>query len=183
MRLLALGLLALVLAAPASAASPRLGLFDLDSGLAKASRNVYGDVHLSSSRSALAHRAPGATIARCAAGCRLGHGWLAFAKQPLLTSRAFAGPVRVAPGSKGWSVSVALTPAGRARWRRLAELAGQYKARVGLPPVYAVVLNGTIYAVPLATDIRLRRGTLVLGAFTKAAARIVRSAVDKSLGR
>ena len=177
MRLVALGLLALAFAGRASAATPHFGLFDLGTGLAQASHNVYGDVRVSTSRSALARRAHGATLVRCAADCRLGRGWLAFAKKPLLTGAVLAGPVRAHPGRNGWSVSVALTPAGRSAWLRVAAAGRRYAARAGIQPVYAVVLNGTIAAVVYGNDLRLAGATLELAGFTKQAARTV----DKSL--
>src|SRR5690348_9071232 len=92
--LIALAAIAVSVPLSASAAAPRFGLFDVNKGLAKASQNVYGDVQVSASRAALARRAGGATIVRCGGDCRLGRGWLAFAKAPLLTARDVDGAVR-----------------------------------------------------------------------------------------
>jgi hypothetical protein len=165
------GLAGFVPAAPAAAAEPRFALFDVDAGLAPASRNVYGDVNVEPSRAALVRRARGATVVRCGSDCRFGRGWLAFAKRPLLTARDVAGAARAQRGAAGWSVRVRLTPRGVADVRRLRAAASSQKARTGLPPVYAVVLDGRIDATPLATQLRLRGTTLVLGGFTRAAAR------------
>jgi hypothetical protein len=169
--ILAVAAIAVAIPLSASAATPRFGLFDLDAGLAHASRNVYGDVKVSASRASLARRARGATIVRCSGECRLGHGWLAFAKAPLLTARDLAGAVRAHAGAVGWNVSVRLTPRGAARVRRLLRSASSQKARTGLPPVYAVVLDGTISATPLATDLRAHGSTLELAGFTRGDAR------------
>jgi hypothetical protein len=170
MRLVALCLLALFVAAPASAATPRFGFFDLGADVAKASKNVYGDVRIATSRDALERRAPDATIVHCAAECRLGTGWLAFAKPSRLTLRDL-GPARAHPGLRGWSLSVELSARGRTAWKRVAAAIKQQTARSGLPPVYAVVLDGTILATPYANELRLKGSTLELTGFEKAAAK------------
>jgi hypothetical protein len=171
MRYFALVVVALLLAAPAAAATPRFGLFDLGADAAKASHNVYGDVQVAASRAALARKAHGATLVRCAAGCRLGRGWLAFAKAPSLT-RTDLGGAKASLGQRGWTVSVALTARGQARWKRLAAQARRSAARSGLPPVYAVVVDGSILALPFANELRVRKGTLSLVGFTKAGAKL-----------
>src|SRR5262249_42348935 len=155
---------ALVFTSSASAATPRFGFFNLGTDVAGASKNFYGDVRIATSRDALARRAPGATIVRCGANCRLGAGWLAFAKPSKLTLRDL-GPARAHPGSRGWSVSVELSPRGLAAWKRLAAAIKQQTARSGLSPVYAVVLDGTILATPYANELSLKNGTLVLTGF------------------
>jgi hypothetical protein len=168
-RVLALVVLVLATASPASAAAPRFGVYDLGD-LAKPSHNVYGDVRVSTDRGALVRDAPGATVVRCAAGCRLGAGWLAFAKGPSLT----AGDVRSARaqlGRRGWTVSVSLTAHGQARWQRIAGAAKRYAVRTGLPPVYAIVVEGSILAAPFANELHAGKGTLMLTGFTQAGAR------------
>jgi preprotein translocase subunit SecD len=170
MRLLVPALAALVLAAPASAAGPRFGLFDLDSGLARASHTVYGDVKVSPDASALARKAPGATVVRCGDQCRLGTGFVAFSEGPLLTARDIAAP-RAHPGLRGWNVSVTLTAHGRAAWARLSRTLRLTTRSTGLQPVLAIVLDGTIYALPFASDLRHTGTTLELAGFTPAGAR------------
>src|ERR1700687_6235673 len=136
MRLIALLSLALVFAAPASAAAPRFGLFDLNA-LARASHNIYGDVKVSQRMTALR-----GTVVHCGTGCRFGSGWLAFAQGPGLAAgdgqaaspagRAGAGwpafakgpslaagdvkSARAHSGRIGWSVDLGLTARGRSRW-------------------------------------------------------------------
>jgi hypothetical protein len=170
MRLLAPALAALVLAAPAAAAEPRFGLFDLDGGLARASTNAFGDVKVAADPGALARRAPGATVVRCGDQCRLGRGYLAFAKAPLLTARDVAAP-KPHPGLRGWAVTVRLTAHGRAAWLRLFRDIREATQRNGVQPVLAIVLDGTIYALPFATDLRHSGATLDLAGFTEAGAR------------
>lgn len=153
----------LALAAPASAAAPRFGLFDLHD-LAKASRNEFGDVKPT-------RRVPAAPFAvECGAGCRLGSGWLGF-EQPVGPS---AGDIRSAsagPGSIGWSVRLDLTARGRSRWRAYAAVAQARAKRAGVPDVLAVVFRGRILAAPLASTIRLVHGRLDVPGFTPAGAR------------
>src|SRR3954451_19647015 len=67
---------ALALAAPAAAATPRFALFDLQSDLAHVSRNAFGDVDVKPAAVLRGH----GTLVRCAAWCRFGDGWLAFAR-------------------------------------------------------------------------------------------------------
>ena len=90
MRLVSLLLLALVFAAPAAAAGPRFGLFDL-SDLSRTSHNEFGDVRVSQRTTALR-----GTVVHCGTGCRFGSGWLAFAKAPSLN----AGDVVYIPGNE-----------------------------------------------------------------------------------
>jgi hypothetical protein len=161
---------ALVLAAPASAAAPRFGLFDLHD-LGKASRNEFGDVKP-------AHRLPKAAFAvECGAGCRFGPGWLGFTRLVGPT----AADIRTAstgPGRIGWSLRLGLSPRGQARWRSYARVATARARKAGVPDVVAVVVGGRILATPLADTIRLAHGQLDLPGFTPA---IARSAV-KALG-
>src|SRR5580765_439732 len=77
MRILGVLVVMLALAGPASAATPRFGIFDLQSDLANASKNDFGDVKVASRELSLAAKAPDATLVRCARDCRFGPGWLA----------------------------------------------------------------------------------------------------------
>jgi hypothetical protein len=163
MRLFALLSLALVFAAPAAAAGPRFGLFDLND-LARASQNSYGDIKVAQRATALR-----GTVVRCGASCRFGTGWLAFAKAPGLN----AGDVvsaKAHSGRIGWSVDLRLTARGLARWTAFSKIAAQGAKSSGFPDVLAVVVNGEILAVPYANDVRYKNGTLELVGFSRAAA-------------
>jgi hypothetical protein len=163
MRFIALAALTLALAAPASAAAPRFGLFDLHD-LSKASRNEFGDVQPT-------RRIPTATFAvECGAGCRLGSGWLGFNRLAGPT----AGDIRstsAGPGRIGWSVRLGLTARGQARWRALARVAAAHAKKAGVPDVLAVVVGGRILAAPFADTLRLTHGHLDVPGFTPASAR------------
>ncbi|HEY2373936.1 MAG TPA: hypothetical protein VGH82_15545 [Gaiellaceae bacterium] len=164
MRFVAILVAAVTLAAPASATAPRFGLFDLHD-LSKASRNEFGDVKPT-------QRIPPAPFAvECAAGCRLGSGWLGFTRLVGPTAAdirsASAGPGRI-----GWSVRLDLTARGRARWRAFAKVAAARARKAGVPDVLALVVGGRILAAPLADTLRLMRGRLDVPGFTPANARI-----------
>jgi hypothetical protein len=163
MRFVAIALLALTLVAPASAAAPRFGVFDLHD-LSKSSRNEFGDVKPTP-------RAPQAPFAvECGAGCRLGTGWLGFTRLVGPTAAdlrsASAGPGRI-----GWSVRLGLTARGQARWRAFAKIAAARAQKAGVPDVVAVVVAGRILAAPLASTLHLVRGQLDVPGFTPANAR------------
>jgi hypothetical protein len=163
MRIAALLLVALAFAAPAAAAGPRFAVFDLRD-LAQASHNVFGDVKVA--------KRPGAlrgTVVRCAAGCRFGSGWLAFAKAPSLEAADVASAKPV-PGRYGWSVDLTLTAPGRARWSPFAKAAAARERRDGVPDVLAVVVGGSILALPYASDTRYEGGTLRVSGFARAGA-------------
>jgi hypothetical protein len=163
MRLVALLAVLLVFAAPAAAAGPRFGLFDL-SDLAPASHNMYGDVKVSQRATALR-----GTVVRCGDGCRFGSGWLAFAKGPSLT----AGDVvsaKAHSGRIGWSVDLGLSARGLSRWTAFSKLAAMRARSSGLPDIVAVVVDGEIVALPYANDVRHKNGTLELVGFSRAAA-------------
>src|SRR5690242_20362691 len=163
MRYLAVVVLALALAAPAAAAVPRFGLFDLHD-LAKSSRNEFGDVKV-------AARQPSAGFAvRCAAGCRFGSGWLAFthAVGPDL------GQVRsasAAAGRIGWSLRLALNARGQSAWLAYQRVANRRDRNTGVPDVVTVVAGGRILGAAYAEQVRLRKGVLDLPGFTRANAR------------
>jgi hypothetical protein len=162
MRYAAIFLAALALVGPAAASTPRFGLFNLDADLSRASRNEFGDVKV-------ARRADGLTgvVVRCGAGCRLGSGWLAFAKRPSLS----AGDVRGATahrGRIGWSVDLSLSTRGRARWAAVSKSAARHFRSSGVPDVLAVVVAGSIVAAPFASDVRMKNGSLELVGFHRA---------------
>jgi len=169
MRLVALFLVALALASPAAAATPRFGLFDLNSDLSHASRNEFGDIKLAKRPGAL----PGIVV-RCATGCRFGYGgagWLAFSKPPSLR----AGDVRGATaslGRVGWSLHLRLTARGLARWTALARAAHGRQRSLGVPDVFVVVVDGAIVAAPFANEIRAKGGSVELVGFHRADARL-----------
>src|SRR5437660_1125207 len=163
MRLVALLSVLLVFAAPATAAGPSFGLFDLHD-LARASHNVYGDVKVSQRVTALR-----GTVVHCGTGCRFGRGWLAFAKGPSLT----AGDVvsaKAHSGRIGWSVDLGLTARGKSRWTAISKVAMQREKSSGFPDVLVVVVNGEIVSVPYANNVRYKNGTLELTGFSRAAA-------------
>jgi hypothetical protein len=161
MRLVPLLAVLLVFAAPAAAAAPRFGLFDLND-LARASHNSYGDVKVSQRATALR-----GTVVHCGTGCRFGSGWLAFAKAPSLN----AGDVvsaKAHAGRIGWSVDLGLTARGLVRWTAFSKVAAQRAKSSGFPDVLVVVVNGDILAAPYANDVRHKNGTLELVGFSRA---------------
>jgi hypothetical protein len=163
MRVFALLLLALVFAAPATAAGPRFGLFDLND-LARASHNAYGDVKVSQRATALR-----GTVVRCGTGCRFGNGWLAFAKAPTLNAGNVVS-AKAHSGRIGWSVDLGLTARGKIRWTAFDRLAKQHAKSSGFPDVLAVVIDGQIHAAPYANELRYKNGTLELVGFSRSAA-------------
>jgi hypothetical protein len=166
MRVLLIGIAALVLAGPAAAA-PRLGLYDLSADLASASKNTFGDVAVHP-RAVLAGKG---TLVRCGAWCRLGSGWLALAAAAPRLGGGDISKARPLRRRIGWSVELTLTRRGRAAWKRLTAQAALHVRRRGVPPVYAVVANRTIVALPYANGIRVRGRVLELPGFTAAGAR------------
>jgi hypothetical protein len=163
MRLAALVLATLTLAAPAAAAGPQFGIFDLHD-LAPASHNLYGDVKVARSHAAL-H----GFVVHCGSDCRFGSGWLAFARGPGLEPGDVASAKALA-GRFGWTVQLALTARGRAHWTAFSKLAAARLRSVGVPDVFAVVAGGSIVALPYANGVRYRRGTLDLAGFSRAGA-------------
>jgi hypothetical protein len=165
----AVALAALALAGGAFAGTPRFALFDVHTGLAAASHNVFGDVKVWQRESALARHAQGATLVRCGRECTFGAGWLAFAQEPALA----AGDVvsaRTHRGRPGWSVVLALSARGRktfARFERRAALSGRSR---GVPDALVLVLDGTIVAQPYATQIRADGTTVEIPGFSRASA-------------
>jgi len=162
MRYAAILLAALALVGPATASTPRFGLFNLDSDLSRTSRNEFGDVEVAKTADGLT-----GVVVRCGAGCRLGAGWLAFSRRPHLS----AGDVRGATahrGRVGWSVELRLSPGGRTRWAAFSRSAARHFRTSGVPDVLAVVVDGSIVAAPFASDVRAKGATLELVGFHRA---------------
>jgi hypothetical protein len=163
----AAALAALALAGGASAGTPRFALFDVHSGLAAASHNSFGDVKVWKRESALALRAHGATLVRCGGDCTFGTGWLAFSQKPALS----AGDVVTAKAHRtrtGWSVVLGLSARGKtglARFQRRAALSASAR---GVPDALALVLDGTIVAQPLASQIHPGTTTVAFPGFSRA---------------
>ena len=158
---------ALLLAGSASAATPRLALFDVHRDLATASHNAFGDVKIWKRRSALARHAGGATLVRCGTDCTFGTGWLAFAGPPALSASEVVG-AKAHRVRLGWGVVLTLTAQGRAgmaRFQRLASLSGKTR---GVPDALVLVLEGTIVAQPLASQLGYGRATVEIPGFSRA---------------
>ena len=173
MRLLTVLVCALALAAPAAAATPPFGVFDLQTDLAAASRNAYGDVAAKPRAAVAGH----GLVVHCGSDCRFGRGWLAFAVRPALTGAdVTAARVRFSKRT-GWTVALSLRPAAQARWaafaRRVA-FAGRHR---GVPDVLVVVARGEVVAAPLSTEVAASPGGVTLSGFSRASARALASAV------
>ena len=167
MRRLALPLVVLALAAPASAAAaPRFALWDLQTDLSTASRNVYGDVDVKP----LGAVATRGTAVRCGAWCRFGSGWLAFRTAPRLDAADVAGARVAYARRKGWFVDLTLRPAAAPRWAAFAAHVRNGTKLRGVPDVLVVVAGGQIAASPLATQVTSARGVVTLTGFSRAGA-------------
>src|SRR6059058_5423413 len=104
MRYLAIILTALALAPSAAAATPSFTLWDLQTDLAHASRNAFGDVQVKPRAAVAPHGIP----VRCAAWCRFGSGWLAFRADPHLKSADVAAAAVRYTRRLGWTVQLTL---------------------------------------------------------------------------
>jgi hypothetical protein len=147
---------ALVLAAGASASTPRFAVFDVHHDLAHASHNVYGDVKIWKRRSALASRAHGAMLIRCGSACTFGAGWLAFSSAPALSAGSVSAS-RTHRTKVGWSVVLTLTAHGRASWAAFDRRATHSSATRGVPDALVLVLDGDVVAQPLANQVSGRQ--------------------------
>jgi hypothetical protein len=158
---------ALVLTAGASAAAPRVALFDLRTDVAQASHNSFGDLRVWKNRAALAKRAPEATLVRCAGSCTFGKGWLAFKRKPALVSGDIASARAYRIRGLTWALSLELTPRGIARWaaftRRTAKSATEY----GIADALVLAVDGSVAGQPLADQIQAKKGTLRIGALDR----------------
>jgi hypothetical protein len=174
-RFLLLAVVVLAVAPAASAAAPRFAVYDLQTDLAHASRNPYGDVQVRP-HAALAGKG---TLVRCGTWCRFGPGWLAFRA----TSRLAPGGVSRASvrytKHKGWTVQLALNRPAAASWTRLAR---QLKAGArlrGVPDVLVVTVGDRIAAAPFATQVTASGGTLTLTGFSRASAKALENALKR----
>ena len=173
MRILAVSLAALALAGPAAASTPPFGVFDLQSDLAAASHNAYGDV-AAKPRAAVTGRG---TVVHCGAWCRFGKGWLAFAVKPALAGGDVSSARVRYSKQMGWTVIVSLHPAAQARWAAFAKrvaFAGRHR---GVPDVLIVVTRGENAAAPLSTEVTAAHGDVTLAGFSRASARALVSAL------
>ena len=171
MRVLAAVLCALTLAGPAAAAGPSFGVFDLQHDLAGASRDTFGDVAVKP-RTAVAGKG---VLVRCAAWCRFGTGWVAFAVPPALTASDLSTASASFSKRLGWHVRVTLRPAAEARWHAFAVRVAAAGRRRGVPEVLVVVVRGQIAATPLYSQIAAAHGVLTLTGFSRASAKALAS--------
>jgi hypothetical protein len=172
-RLIVVILAALSLAGPATAATPSFGVFDLQTDLAAASHNAYGDVAVKPRAAVEGH----GVLAHCGSSCRFGSGWLAFGVRPALT-RADVTAARAQFSKRaGWTVALSLRPAAQSRWaafaRRVA-FAGKHR---GVPDVLIVVARGEIAAAPLSTEVTAAHGGVTLSGFSRGSAKALASAL------
>lgn len=170
MRILGVLVVMLALAGPASAATPRFGIFDLQSDLANASKNDFGDVKVASRQLSLAAKAPDATLVRCARDCRFGPGWLAFAKGPSLRARDLVSAKAHRIRGTNWGVTVKLTSLGESRWKAFGRTAARSAELRGVPDALVVVVDGAILSQPLVSDLRRTARTLELTGFSRSGA-------------
>jgi len=158
---------ALALAGGASAATPRFAVFDVHTDLAGPSHNVYGDVKVWKRQAALAKRVGGSTLVRCGGDCTFGPGWLAFSRKPALT----AGDVAAAKAHRstfGWGLVLTLTSRGSSSWKRFSRRASRSGTTRGVPDPLVLVLNGTIVAQPLASQMRQGKTTVEIPGLSRA---------------
>jgi hypothetical protein len=169
MRTVAAVVALLLITAPAAAAAPRFALWDLQSDLAHASRNEYGDVAVKRA-AALAGKG---TLVRCATWCRFGSGWLAFAKPSRLSAADVSSATVRYTKRQGWTVRLALRPFARARWSAFSHNVLAQAKLHGVPDVLVVAAGDQIAAAPLATQVSTARGVVTLTGFSRASARQV----------
>jgi hypothetical protein len=169
MRRLVVLLLLAVLALPAGAgaATPAFALWDLQTDLAGVSRNVYGDVDVKPLRALGGNGTP----VRCAAWCRFGTGWLAFAPRPRLAAGDVASARYAYAKRKGWFVQLTLRPKAVARWRGFVRNVSSAAKRRGVPDVLVVVAGGQVAAAPLATQVTSTGTAVTLTGFSRAGAK------------
>jgi hypothetical protein len=171
---LLLCILGLALPTAAGAATPGFALWDLQTDLAAASRNVYGDVAVKPA-AALAGKG---TVVRCAAWCRFGHGSLAFAAAPRLSS-ANVAPARFAYSKrKGWFVQVTLRPAAVAHWQAFVRNVTAKAKRGVLSDVLVVTAGGQVAATPLATQVTTSGSSVTIPGFSRAGAKALQIALN-----
>ena len=167
MRVAAAVVALLLNAAPAAAAAPQFSLWDLQSDLAHASRNTYGDVQV---KPLAALRGRGSLV-RCGTWCRFGDGWLAFAQPPRLSSADVAGATVRYARRQGWTVRLALRASARARWTAFVRNAAAQAKLHGVPDVLVVAAGDQVAAAPLVTQVSSSRGVVTLTGFSAASAK------------
>ena len=165
--------LALALPTAAGAATPRFGLWDLQTDLSHASRNTYGDVTVKP----LGALAGKGTTARCGAWCRFGDGWLAFAAKPRLGAADVAGAKVAYSKHKGWFVDLTLRRSAVVRWRAFARNVAEGTKLRGVPDVLVVVAGGQVAASPLATEVTSSGAVVTLTGFSRASAKALQNAL------
>ena len=162
-----LALAALTLPAAASAATPRFAVYVLQTDLAHASRNTYGDVQVKP-RAAVAGKG---TVVECADWCRFGAGWLAFHGGARLAAGEVSAATARYTKHKGWTVALTLSPGAAAKWTRLAATLKAGAKLRGVPDVLVVVAGGQVAAAPYATQVTAAGGVLTLTGFSRASAK------------
>jgi hypothetical protein len=175
MRRLCVVLLVFAFAAPAASAAstPRFALYVLQTDLAHASHNTYGDVAVKP-RAALAGKG---TLVRCATWCRFGAGWLAFRSQGRLTPADVSAAAVRYTKHKGWTVRLTLTRAAATTWTRLGRSLKADTKQQGVPPVLVVVAAGQIAAAPFSSQVSAAGGVLTLTGFSRASAKALQIAL------
>jgi hypothetical protein len=167
--LLCVCLSAFLLAAGASAGTtPRLALFNISTDLASASRNDFGDLHVSKIRSALAKRAPGAALVRCTGRCTFGDGWLAFSRGPSLASGDVSSGRAVRARDGAWAVTLTLTPRGAVRWAAFSRRAEKSAGARGVPDALVLAVDGSVAGQPLANQVTRTGKTLHIVGLSRA---------------
>ncbi|MES1246659.1 MAG: hypothetical protein ABUS54_03170 [Actinomycetota bacterium] len=172
--MLLLCLATLAIPASAAAATPAFGVWDIQTDLSSASRNVYGDVKVRPEQ-ALAGKG---TAVRCAAWCRFGAGWLAFSKRPHLSAADVASAAFGYSKHKGWFVRLTLRPAAVARWRAFVRTVTSGSKQRGVPDVLVVAVGGQIAASPFATQVTSAGGVVTIAGFSRASAKALQSGLN-----
>ncbi|HVA30348.1 MAG TPA: hypothetical protein VMU58_03685 [Gaiellaceae bacterium] len=160
---------ALALASGASAGLPRFAIFDVRTDLAAASHNEYGDVKVWKREAALAKRTHGGLLVRCGGDCTFGAGWLAFVHGPALAAADVAS-AKATHSRAGWNVVLTLTSKGHARLAGFTTKAKARAARRGIADPLALVLDGSIVAQPLQTQLQRGKTTVAIPGLTRATA-------------
>jgi len=166
-------LAALVVAGPAAAATPVFGVFDLQTDLAAASHNAYGDVAVKPRAAVTGH----GMLAHCGSWCQFGHGWLAFSVRPALSGADVTGASVHFSKRTGWTVALALRPAAQTRWAAFARRVAAAGRHRGVPDVLVVVAGSEIAATPLYSGVSTAHGRITLSGFTRASAQALASAL------
>ena len=173
MRQLAILVAALALAPSAAAAKPSFKLWDLQTDLAHASRNSFGDVQVKPRAEIAPHGVP----VRCAAWCRFGVGWIAFRADPHLRSADVEAAAVDYSKRLGWTVRLTLRPSAVARWNAFDRGLRLGAKQRGVADVLVVTVGDQIAAAPLADQIRAGKGVVTLTGFSRASAKALENAL------